>query len=64
MDRSTDQTPSPRHRHSHAHHHAPGVPHPAAALPPSLLRLPALTRLATAGAVAALMWAAVMIAMR
>ncbi len=64
MDRHMDHAPHHHgHGHSHGHHHAPGAPHPAAALPRSLLRLPALARLAGAVALSALMWAAVMMAM-
>jgi hypothetical protein len=42
-----------------AHHHHAGVPHPSPALSPSLLRLSAPKRLALAGVLIALIWAAV-----
>ena len=46
------------------HHHHAGAPHPSAAISPSLLRLSAIQRLAIAGVLIALIWAAVLWAMR
>jgi hypothetical protein len=46
------------------HHHHGGAPHPSPAVPPSLLRLSALERLAGAGVLIALIWAAVFWATR
>jgi hypothetical protein len=40
------------------HHHQDDVPHPSAAIGASLLRLSAAQRLAVAGTVIALLWAA------
>ncbi|MFY9840144.1 MAG: hypothetical protein WAK55_27480 [Xanthobacteraceae bacterium] len=42
---------------SHHHHHG-DAPHPSAGIPPSLLRLSAPQRIAVAGALTALIWAA------
>jgi hypothetical protein len=42
----------------HHHHHQDDVPHPSAATGASLLRLSAAQRLAIAGLVIALLWAA------
>jgi hypothetical protein len=42
---------------SHHHHHG-DAPHPSAAIPPSLLRLSAPQRIAVAGVLTALIWAA------
>jgi hypothetical protein len=42
---------------AHHHHHA-GEAHPSPMLPPSLLRLSAAKRLALAGVLIALIWAA------
>jgi len=47
-----------------AHHHHAGGPHPSPALSPSLLRLSAPKRLALAGVLIALIWAAVLWATR
>jgi hypothetical protein len=41
-----------------SHHHHDDAPHPAAAIGPSLLRLSALQRIAVAGMLIGLMWAA------
>jgi hypothetical protein len=41
-----------------AHHHHGGAPHPSPAISPSLLRLSAAQRLAVAGALVAMIWAA------
>jgi hypothetical protein len=49
--------------HSHHHHH-PGEGHPPVAVAPSILRLSAAQRLAGAGVLIALLWAAVFWAMR
>jgi hypothetical protein len=46
------------------HHHHGGAPHPSPAISPSLLRLAVSTRLALAGFVIALIWAAVLWATR
>jgi hypothetical protein len=40
------------------HHHHDDVPHPSSAIPPSLLRLSAPQRIAVAGVLTALIWAA------
>jgi hypothetical protein len=42
---------------SHHHHHG-DTPHPSAAIPPSLLRLSASQRIAVAGILTVLIWAA------
>jgi hypothetical protein len=47
-----------------AHHHHAGAPHPSPVLSPSLLRLSAPKRLALAGVLIALIWAAVLWATR
>jgi hypothetical protein len=47
-----------------AHHHHAGAAHPSPALSPSLLRLSASKRLALAGVLIALIWAAVLWATR
>ena len=46
------------------HHHHGGAPHPSPTVSPSLLRLSALERLAGAGVLIALIWAAVFWATR
>lgn len=46
------------------HHHQGGEPHPSPAIGPSLLRLPAGGRLAVAGVLIALIWAAYLWATR
>jgi len=46
------------------HHHHAGEPHPVPTLSPSLLRLSVAQRLAIAGALTALIWAAAFWAMR
>ena len=59
-----EHDPSHGHAHSHtAHHHGLAAPHPAQALPWSILRMTALARLAAAAAVAAVLWAIVWLAM-
>jgi hypothetical protein len=40
------------------HHHHGGTPHPSPVIAPSLLRLSAARRLAVAGALIAVIWAA------
>jgi hypothetical protein len=59
---------SPTHGldHGHVHHHAHGsaAPHPAQTAPWSILRMAALSRLAAAFVVIAVLWAAVWLAMR
>jgi hypothetical protein len=52
------------HRHGHAHSHGPATPHPAQAAPWSILRMPVVARLGAAFAVSAVLWAAVLLAMR
>ena len=55
------------HTHDHAHHthsHGPATPHPAQAAPWSILRMTVAARLAAALAVAAALWAVVLVAMR
>lgn len=55
------------HSHDHAHHthsHGPATPHPAQAAPWSILRMTVAARLAAALAVAAALWAVVLVAMR
>jgi hypothetical protein len=47
-----------------SHHHHAGAPHPSPAIAPSLLRLSAPARLAIAGAMIAVIWAAVFWAAR
>jgi hypothetical protein len=67
LDPTMDHAPhrhGPGIAHTHGHHHAPGVPHPPAALPLSLLRMPASVRLAGATLICGLMWAAIIMAMR
>jgi hypothetical protein len=55
----------PTHVHPGGHHHHhPGSGHPPAGAAPSLLRLSVLQRLAVAGALVALLWTAVIWAMR
>jgi hypothetical protein len=51
--------------HGHAqHHHLPGQVHPPASVHPSILRLSGLQRLSFAAALIALLWLAVLWAMR
>jgi hypothetical protein len=53
------------HHHGHAHHaHPASVPHPPAALPPSFMRLSVGVRLAVAALASAVLWGAVILAMR
>jgi hypothetical protein len=52
-----------QHEHGHHHHHHPGEGHPPASISPSILRLSAIERLAAAGVMIALIWAAVLWAM-
>jgi hypothetical protein len=49
--------------HPHHHHH-PGQGHPPASISPSILRMSALQRLAIAAALIALLWGAVIWAMK
>ena len=51
------------HTHIHEHHHHPGQGHPPATVSGSILRLSAFERLAAAGAMIAVIWAAVFWAM-
>jgi hypothetical protein len=53
----------PTHVPHHQHHH-PGRGHPPASVAPSILRLSVAQRLAISGALVALVWAAVIWAMR
>jgi hypothetical protein len=46
------------------HHHHGGMPHPSPVISPSLLRLSAARRLAVAGALIAVIWAAFLWATR
>ena len=50
--------PTHIHEHGHHHHHHPGEGHPPASISPSILRLSAIERLAAAGVMIALIWAA------
>ena len=52
------------HGHAHAHSHGPATPHPAQAVPWSILRMTVVSRLAAAVAVSAVLWAIVWLAMR
>jgi hypothetical protein len=52
------------HPHVHTHSHGPATPHPAQAAPWSILRMTVLSRLVSALAVSAAMWAVVWLAMR
>jgi len=57
------------HAHDHVHHHhghshGPATPHPPQAAPWSILRMTVVARLAAAVAVAAVLWAVVLVAMR
>jgi hypothetical protein len=54
---------SSHHLH-HPHHHPPGHIHPPASVQPSILRLSALQRLGFAAVVIAVLWSAVLWAMR
>lgn len=49
---------------SHHHHHAAEAPHPAEATPWSILRMGVAGRLAAALGVSAVLWSAVLLAMR
>jgi hypothetical protein len=52
------------HGHGHAHRHDPAAPHPAQAATWSILRMPVMMRLGAALAVSAVLWGAVLLAMR
>ncbi|MBN9149517.1 MULTISPECIES: hypothetical protein [unclassified Nitrobacter] len=52
------------HAHEHGHTHGPSTPHPAQAVPWSILRMALAARLGAALAVSAGLWAAVLLAMR
>jgi hypothetical protein len=52
------------HRHDHPHRHPAGHSHPPATVQPSILRLSGLHRLLFAGALGALIWLAVLWAIR
>jgi hypothetical protein len=59
--------PHEHHRqrqHQHGHAHGPASPHPAQAATWSILRMPAVVRLAAALGVSVALWAAVWLAMR
>jgi hypothetical protein len=60
--RSASRRPMPTQL-PHPHHH-PGWGHPPAAISPSILRMSVVERLAVTGALVALLWAAVIWAMR
>ncbi|HEY0331782.1 MAG TPA: hypothetical protein VGC77_22125 [Rhodopseudomonas sp.] len=58
---------TPPHDHPHfdsAHHHAAALPHPSQSPPWSILRMAVWSRLGVAFAISALLWAAVLTAMR
>ncbi|HLX15404.1 MAG TPA: hypothetical protein VKS24_09375 [Bradyrhizobium sp.] len=59
---------SPSHSHGHdrghPHGHGPASPHPAQPISWSILRLAVISRLTAALAVAAALWAVVLLAMR
>lgn len=48
----------------HPHHHAPGQPHPPATVSASILRLSVAERFAGVAVLIAVLWAAVLWAMR
>jgi hypothetical protein len=52
------------HNHAHAHRHGVTSPHPAQAATRSILRMPVMARLGAALAASAVLWAAVLLAMR
>ena len=52
------------HAHGHTHVHGPASPHPAQPAPWSIQRMPVLARLGAAGAVSAVLWVIVWVAMR
>jgi hypothetical protein len=52
------------HHFHHPHHHPPGHTHPPASVHPSILRLSALQRLGFAAVLIAVLWSAVLWAMR
>jgi hypothetical protein len=54
----------PTHVHPQHHHHPPGQGHPPASISPSILRMSVVERLAIAAALIAVLWAAVIWAMR
>jgi hypothetical protein len=55
----------PTHVHpQHHHHHPPGQGHPPASISPSILRMSVVERLAIAAALIAVLWAAVLCAMK
>jgi hypothetical protein len=53
----------PQHHHHHHHHHS-GEGHPPASVSPSILRMSVVERLAIAAALIALLWGAVLWAMK
>jgi hypothetical protein len=65
---SGSHLPNDGHDHAHGHvpvhSHGPASPHPAQAAPWSILRITVVSRLAAAVAVSAVLWAAVLLAMR
>jgi hypothetical protein len=54
----------PTHVPQPHHHHHPGQGHPPASISPSILRMSVLQRLASAAALIALLWGAVIWAMK
>jgi hypothetical protein len=52
------------HHHHHGHSHGPALPHPAQAAAWSIMRMPVLARLGAALAASAVLWGAVLLAMR
>ncbi|WP_292613062.1 hypothetical protein [Nitrobacter sp. 62-13] len=59
-----DRGQAHEHGHGHGHTHGLSAPHPAQAVPWSILRLALAARLGAALAVSAMLWAAVVLAMR
>jgi len=54
----------PTHVHPPHHHHPPGEGHPPASIAPSILRMSVVQRLAIAAGLIALLWGAVIWAMK
>ncbi len=52
------------HGHVPVHRHGPASPHPAQAAPWSILRMTVVSRIASALAVSAALWAIVLLSMR
>nr|WP_086008367.1 hypothetical protein [Nitrobacter hamburgensis] len=60
----SDHAQAHEHGHAHGHTHGSSSPHPAQAVPWSILRMALVARLGTALVVSAGLWAAVLLAMR